>query len=142
MILRILAVDYGDVRTGLAISDVTETLASPVGVIREKSAGNLIHKIVAAVKERGAELIIVGNPVNMNGSLGPRSEQCARFAEALRGAVDVPVELWDERTTTIAANNLLNETNIKGRKRKEIIDAAAAAVLLENYLTYRKNRER
>ena len=138
--MRILAIDYGEARTGLAVSDITETLASPLDVVHTRSIDVLIGRITDVVREREVESIIVGNPVNMNGTHGASSENCRKLAGMLREAVSVPVELWDERTTTIAANKLLNETNIKGRKRREIIDAAAAAVLLENYLSYRRNR--
>jgi putative Holliday junction resolvase len=138
--MRILAVDYGDVRTGFAICDKYEVLASPLEVIRERNAQKIISRIAEIVREYEVGLVIIGNPVNMNNTLGPRSELCTRFAEMLREETDKPVELWDERITTVAANNLLNEADIRGKKRKEIIDAAAAAVLLESYLAFRKNR--
>ncbi|MCL2693964.1 MAG: Holliday junction resolvase RuvX [Oscillospiraceae bacterium] len=138
--MRILAVDYGDARTGLAACDPTETLASPLCVLHERSAERLTERIAAVAAENNIEEIIVGNPVNMNNTRGPRSEKCAAFAGRLREAVAVPVTLWDERSTTVAANNLLNETDKRGKKRKEVIDAAAAAVMLESYLAYRRNR--
>ena len=75
----------------------------------------------------------------MNGTIGERAEKCAQFAELLRSKVDVPVELWDERATTVEAHNYLNETNTRGKKRKEVIDAVAATIILESYLTYRRN---
>jgi len=138
--MRIMAVDYGDVRTGFAICDVTETLASPRGVIHERSADKLIQKIAAVVTELEIGEIIVGNPINMNNTRGERSEKCVLFAEKLKETVNVPVSLWDERSTTQMAHTLLNEGDKRGKKRKEIIDAAAAAVILENYLVFRKNQ--
>ena len=84
-------------------------------------------------------MVVVGYPVNMNGTVGERAEKCAQFAELLRSKVDVPVELWDERATTVEAHNYLNETNTRGKKRKEVIDAVAATIILESYLTYRRN---
>jgi len=139
--MRIMAVDYGDVRTGLAVCDVTETLASPHGVIHERNADKLIEKISVLALEQGIEEIVVGNPINMNNTRGERSEKCVLFAEKLKESVNVPVSLWDERSTTQMAHTLLNEADKKGKKRKEIIDAAAAAVILENYIAYRRNKK-
>ena len=99
--MKILAVDYGDTRTGLAISDRTEFLASPVGTITERNAERLAHKVADAVREQGAELIVVGLPINMNGTRGPRAEKCEEFAKMLGELVDCPVEMWDERSTTV-----------------------------------------
>ena len=137
--MKILSVDYGDAHTGLAACDRTETLASPLGVINERDFAETASKVAAAVLEYGIGEVIVGDPINMNGSRGPRSEKCTRFAELLRGMTDVPVRMWDERQTTITANNYLNDTNTRGKKRRETIDAVAAAVILESYLAYRKN---
>lgn len=141
--VKILAVDYGDTRTGLAISDRTEFLASPVGTILERNADRLAQKVAQAAKERGAELIIVGLPINMNGSRGPRAEKCEEFAGVLRELVSCPVQMWDERSTTVTAHNILNTTNVRGKARKEVVDTVAASVILESYLEYRrKNPEK
>ena len=137
--MKILAVDYGDARTGLAACDRTEFLASPIGVIEERNFYFTIQKVANAVQEYGIQMVVVGYPVNMNGTVGERAEKCAQFAELLRSKVDVPVELWDERATTVEAHNYLNETNTRGKKRKEVIDAVAATIILESYLTYRRN---
>ncbi|MDR2558342.1 MAG: Holliday junction resolvase RuvX [Oscillospiraceae bacterium] len=139
--MRILAVDYGDVRTGLAVCDMTETLASPHSVIHERNENALIQKIMKIVSREEIGEIVVGNPINMNNTRGPRSEKCAAFAEKLREAANVPVLLWDERATTSLAHTLLNEADKKGKKRKNVIDAAAAAVILESYLNYRRNKK-
>ena len=139
--MKIMAVDYGDARTGLAVCDRTEFLASPVGVIEERNFYFAIQKVAHAVQEYGVQMVIVGYPVNMNGTIGPRAEKCAQFAELLKTKVNVPVELWDERSTTVEAHNYLNETNTRGKKRKEVIDEVAATIILESYLTYRRNME-
>lgn len=138
----ILAVDYGDARTGVAVCDKLEIMASPVCVIAERNQDALLSKLAAIVQERGAELVVVGLPRNMDGSVGFRGEACIAFAERLRGQISAPVELWDERLTTVSAHTLLNETGTRGAKRKKIIDAVAATMILEGFLTYRKNQNK
>lgn len=136
--MRIMAVDYGDSRTGLAVCDEGEILASPLATIYEKD----FDKCIAAAAEKAAEckakMIIVGDPINMNGTRGPRSEKCTLFAEKLRELVDVEVKMWDERSSTVTAINMMNEVNKRGKKRKAVLDQAAAAVILESFLDYRK----
>lgn len=138
--MKIMAVDFGDARTGLAVCDKTEFLASPAGVISERNFDNCIQKVADKAKELEAEGIVVGHPKNMNGTIGPRAEKCALFAEKLKALVDMPVELWDERSTTVSAHNILNETNTRGKKRKAVVDAVAATIILESYLGYRKTK--
>ena len=140
--MKILAVDYGDTRTGLAMCDRTEFLASPVGVIEERNFYFTIQKVAHAVKEYDVQMVVVGYPVNMNGTVGPRAEKCAQFAKLLKTKVDVPVELWDERATTLEAQNYLSETGTYGKKRKEVIDEVAATIILESYMTYRHNMQK
>ena len=141
--MKILAVDYGDTRTGLAISDRTEFLASPVGTITERNAERLARKVADAVKEQGAELIVVGLPINMNGTRGPRAEKCEEFAQMLRELVDCPVEMWDERSTTVTAHNILNTTNVRGKARKAVVDTVAATIILEGFMAHRrKNKDK
>ncbi len=138
--MKIMAVDFGDARTGLAICDRTELLASPLGIIREKGLGKAIEKIAQAAQEQAAEMIVVGLPRNMDGSEGERAQKCRRVAEQLRAALpQIPVELWDERNTTKSAIYYMNETDTRGKKRREVLDAAAAAIILESYLTFRRN---
>lgn len=139
--MKIMAVDYGDSHTGLACCDRTETLASPIGVIDEKNFNICAEKVAAMSVEYEAGLIVVGNPLNMNGSAGPRSEMCKSFAELLQNLVEVPVVMWDERSTTVTAHQMMNEVNKRGKKRKAVIDAVAAAVILENYLAWRANNK-
>ena len=140
--MKIMAVDYGDTRTGLAVCDRTEFLASPVGVIEERNFYFTIQKVAHAVKEYDVQMVVDGYPVNMNGTVGPRAEKCAQFAELLKTKVDVPVELWDERATTLEAQNYLSETGTYGKKRKEVIDEVAATIILESYMTYRHNMQK
>lgn len=137
----ILAVDYGDARTGLAVCDKGEMLASPVGVIAEWSQERCLEKIAAEATRLGARQLVVGLPRNMDGSYGPRAEKCRGFAEMLGQRCCLPVELWDERCTTIAAHRALNVTDTRGKKRKSVVDTVAAVMILEGYLAYRKNRQ-
>jgi len=138
--MKIMAVDFGDARTGLAVCDRTEFLASPVGVIEEKRFEVCIEKVAHMAVQYEVKEIVVGYPKNMNGSIGPRAEKCDLFAQKLREIVQVPVALWDERSTTVSAHNILNETNTRGKKRKAVIDAVAATIILESYMAYRKNQ--
>lgn len=141
--MKILAVDYGDTRTGLAVSDRSEFLASPVGTITERNAQRLAQKVADAVKEQGAELIVVGLPINMNGTKGPRAEKCEEFAQMLRELVECPVEMWDERSTTVTAHNILNTTNVRGKARKAVVDTVAATIILEGFMDHRrKNKDK
>ena len=138
--MKIMAVDLGDARTGLACCDATETLASPIGVIHDKSREGVLQKVAAAVQEHRVAQVVVGYPKNMNNSIGERAKLCKTFAEKLEALSGVPVALWDERATTISAHNYLNETNTRGKKRKNIVDAVAAVIILESYLAWRKNQ--
>lgn len=141
--MKIMAVDFGDARTGLAMCDRTEFLASPLGVIEEKSLPKTVEKIVWAAQEYEAAMIVVGLPRNMDGSEGERAQKSRRVADMLHNILpDIPVELWDERGTTILASTYLNATDTRGKKRKKVIDAASAAIILESYLTYRKNQKK
>lgn len=137
--MKILAVDYGDARTGLACCDAGELLASPVGVVHERGRRRLTARIADEAAAMRAEEIVVGNPLNMDGSRGPRSELAEELADALRAATGLPVILWDERRTTVAATGILNATDVRGKKRKAVIDAVAAVLILEGYLAYRRN---
>lgn len=139
--MKIMAVDFGDARTGIAVCDRTEFLASPVGVIEERNFDACAQKVAYMSKQYEVGEIVVGFPKNMNGSIGPRAEKCSLFADKIKEQVDVPVTLWDERSTTVSAHNILNETNTRGKKRKAVVDAVAATIILESYLAYRKNKK-
>ena len=138
--MKIMAVDFGDARTGLAMCDKTEFLASPIGVIHEKRFEHAVEKVAAAAVEHKAEAVIVGLPLNMNGSEGSRAELCREFASKLPDyGVIAPIRMWDERQTTVSAAGYLNQTDTRGKKRKEVIDAVAAVIILDSYLQWRKN---
>ncbi|MEG1862215.1 MAG: Holliday junction resolvase RuvX [Oscillospiraceae bacterium] len=136
-----MAVDYGESRTGIAISDVTEFLASPVCIIKEKNTLHAIEKIAAKAIELKAEEIVIGHPYNMDGTRGERAEKCCFVKGEVEKLVTVPVLMWDERATTKTALNMLTENGTFGKKRKEVLDAVAACVILENYLSWRKNHK-
>ena len=133
----IMSVDFGRARTGIAVCDPSELLASPVTVINEKYVPHLIQKVASLAEEKKAELIVVGLPANMDGSEGESAQNARRFAESLGEVCRVPVEMLDERCTTMDAHVLLNATNTRGKKRKAVIDAVSAVIILENYLALR-----
>ncbi len=137
--MRIMAVDFGDSRTGIAVCDKDEILASPLTVITEYNFEKCAEKVAELSKKEKAEMIVVGLPKNMDGSSGERAEKCTEFARIVSEISGLPAELWDERRTTVAAHNYLNETNVRGKKRKAVVDAVAATIILESYLEYRKN---
>lgn len=137
--MRIMAVDYGDSRTGIAACDKSEMLASPLTVITEYNFERCAEKVAELAKKEKAELIVVGYPKNMNNTIGERAEKCTEFARLVSELSGIPTELWDERSTTVTAHNYLNETNVRGKKRKAVVDAVAATIILETYLAFRKN---
>ncbi len=135
----IMSVDYGDVRTGIAVSDRLESFAFPVEVIKESYAPKLIHRISLIVQEKKPDIIVVGYPKNMDSSEGARAQKCKEFSEELENQTGIKCVLWDERLTTVSAHNFLNETNTRGNKRKNVVDAVAATIILQSYLDYRRN---
>lgn len=138
----IMSVDYGDTRTGVAICDKKEILASPVTVITERYRPNLVKKLIQIISERKPELIVVGLPKNMDGSCGERCEKCTELADELHEATGIEVDMWDERLTTVAAYRALNEADFHGRKTRQVIDAVAAVTILQDYLARRKSDNR
>lgn len=139
--MKILSVDYGDARTGIAVSDNSEFLASPVCTIKEWNADRLAEKIIQIAKEQNAGEIIVGLPVNMNGTKGPRAEKCEEFGKKLAELSQLPVAMWDERSTTVTAHQILNTANVRGKNRKAVVDSVAAVIILESYLDYRRKKK-
>ena len=139
--MRIMAVDYGESRTGIAVCDPTEFLASPVCIIKEKNTLKAIEKIAEKAKELKAEQIVVGHPLNMDGSRGERAEKCTFVKEEVEKLSGIETVLWDERATTKTALGMLSDSGTFGKKRKEVLDAVAATVILENYLAWRKNNK-
>lgn len=136
----IMSVDLGKARTGIAVSDSGESFAFPKTVITEYHTDRLIAKIAALAREYGAEQIVVGYPKNMDGSAGSRAAECAEIAEKIGAESGINTVLWDERCTTVLAHAALNATDTRGKKRKAVIDAVAAVIILEDYLKYRKNK--
>ena len=135
-----MAIDYGDVRTGVAVCDKSEILASPVCVIEQRNADLLIDKINLIAKEYNAEMIVVGLPKNMDSSEGDRAQKCKTFAENLSQKTGLETVMRDERLSTVVAHNLLNTTNTRGKKRKAVVDQVAAVMILQDYIDFRKNK--
>ena len=132
--MKILAVDLGAVRTGLAISDEQQILASPIGTVVQRNKDLLLETVAAMAAEHGAAQIVVGLPRNMDGSKGESAAIAEAFAEQLGKRTELPVILRDERLTTMSAIGFLNETNVRGKKRKEIVDTVSATIILQDYL--------
>lgn len=137
--MKIMSVDLGKARTGIALSDEGESFAFPKEVITEYNEERLIAKVTAKAKELGAALIVVGHPKNMDGSEGSRAQECAAIAEKIGEQSGIETVLWDERCTTVSAHTVLNFNDTRGKKRKETVDAVAAVMILEDYLRFRKN---
>ena len=137
----IMSVDLGNARTGIAVSDSSESFAFPKEVISEYNKEKLVEKVAAAAKNYGAELLVIGLPKNMDGSLGWRAQECTETAELIKEKTGIEVVMWDERCTTVMAHTALNMTDTRGKKRKQTVDAVAAVMILESYLAYRKNQK-
>ncbi len=131
---RILGVDFGDARTGVALSDISGFLASGVGTVKSTGFLKTAEEVARIAKEKDVGLIVLGHPINMNGTLGPRSEKARAFGEKLRELTSLEVVLFDERLSTANAHTMLNITNTRGQKRKDIIDEMSACLILQSYL--------
>ncbi len=138
--MLVMAIDYGDAHTGVAFSGASGTLTGDAFVIDETSVPALIARLTELVRARGVTHVVLGHPKNMNGTLGPRAEKSRALSEALKTALDLPVALWDERQTTVDAHRILTQKNRRGAKRRQMIDAVAASLILENYLDFLRNR--
>lgn len=134
---RIMGVDFGDARTGIALSDLLCSLVGTTTVIHSRRMDKTIQEIVRIAREQDVGEIVVGLPKNMNGTEGPRAELCREFAKAVEEATSLPVKLWDERRTTVEAHQILSDHNYHGKKRKDTVDAVAASLILEGYLSFR-----
>jgi len=139
--MKILGVDLGHARTGLAVSDESGFLASPVGVVESYNWEKLLPRIAKEIQKIGATEVVIGLPRNMDGSEGESARSAREFGEKLKQLAKVPVTMWDERGTTVTAHGYLNDTNIRGRKRKAIVDAVAATVILQGYLDAKRMRK-
>ena len=135
---KIMGIDYGDARTGVAISDLLCSIVGSTYVVPSRNAEKAIADIVKLAKDNMVGEIVVGLPKNMDGTEGPRAELCREFAEKLKDATGLPVVMWDERRTTVEAHNILSQHNYHGQKRKNTVDAVAASLILEGYLAYKK----
>ena len=135
---KIMGVDYGDARTGIAMSDLLCSIVGSTTVIHSRKDEKTIAEIVKLIEQNGVGEIVCGLPKNMDGTEGPRAEVCREFAGKLQEATGLPVTLWDERRTTVEAHNILSEHNYHGKKRKNTVDAVAASLILEGYLNFRK----
>ena len=136
----IVGIDFGDARTGIAVCDKYEMLAHDEGCVAADSYKKALAACAERVRELGAELIVVGNPVNMDGTSGWRSDKCKAFARELSELTGIPSEMYDERLTTVSAHKILNENNVRGKKRKATVDALSARLILEDFLTAKKRR--
>lgn len=136
--MKIMSIDYGDVRTGIAISDIRGILASPLCVIKESYQPKLVDKINELINENKIEKIVIGLPRNMDGSYGYRCDDCKSLGQAISEKINIDIEFEDERLTTVMAHNILSENNVRGAKRKQTVDAVSAVMILQSYLD--KNR--
>lgn len=134
---KIMGIDYGDARTGIAISDLLCTIVGSTTVIHSRNDEKTIAKICELIQQNQVGEIVLGLPKNMNGTEGPRAELCRDFAKKLEAATGLSVTMWDERRTTVEAHNILSQHNYHGKKRKDTVDAVAASLILEGYLNFR-----
>ena len=133
---RVMGVDYGDARTGVALSDLLCSIVGSTTVIHSRDPEKTAAQIADIAAKESVGQIVVGLPKNMNGTEGVRAELCRRFAGRLEELTGLPVALWDERRTTVEAHQILNEHNYHGKKRKNTVDAVAASLILEGYLGF------
>ena len=136
--MKIMAIDYGDAHTGIAISDLTCTLAGFSTVINARRQEQVVAAVEGLIAEHGVTELVLGYPKNMDGTLGPRAEKCAALGEILQAATSLPLVLWDERRSTVEAHSILLAGGKNGKQRKKIVDAVAASLMLEGYLTRRR----
>lgn len=135
---KIMGIDYGDARTGVAVSDLLCSIVGSTAVVPSRNTEKAIADIVRIARDNQVGQIVVGLPRNMDGSEGPRAQLCREFADKLGQASGLPVVMWDERRTTVEAHNILSQHNYHGKKRKDTVDAVAASLILEGYLNSRK----
>lgn len=131
---RIMGIDYGDARTGVALSDLLCSIVGSTTVVPSRNRDKAVADIVRIAKENEVGKIVVGLPRNMDGSEGPRAQLCREFAQILGEATGLEIVMWDERRTTVEAHNILSQHNYHGQKRKNTVDAVAASLILEGYL--------
>lgn len=137
--MKIMSIDYGDARTGIAFCDEREILASAYGVIKENYAPKLVDKIIEIIDKEKPAQIVIGLPRNMDGSYGFRADKCRELGELLADRTDTPIDFEDERLTTVIAHNILSSNNVNSKKRRSKVDAVSAVVILQSYIDKRKN---
>ena len=136
--MKIMAIDYGDAHTGIAISDATCTIAGYTTVINSRKAEVVVQEIRKIIAEHGVSELVLGYPKNMDGTLGPRAEKCAAFGEVLKEMTSLPLTLWDERRSTVEAHNILFNNGKNAKQRKKTVDAVAASLMLEGFMTRKR----
>jgi putative Holliday junction resolvase len=132
--MRILALDHGSKRIGVAVSDATKTIAQPLEFISAEPFADFLERLKQLIHEKEIDLILIGLPRNMDGSYGPAAQKVETFVAVLKTAITVPIKMWDERLTSSQANKILIQDNVRRAKRKEKVDKIAAAILLQSYL--------
>ena len=137
----ILGIDLGKKRTGIAVSDINQKIASPLKVIENMKFNEILNILEKIVTERNICAIIVGDPINMDGSIGPKSQSSRSFIKNLSKELDIPILLWDERLTTVSAERSLLEADLSRKKRQQIIDKIAASIILQNFLDYLNTKQ-
>lgn len=138
--MKILGIDYGDARTGLSISDATGLLAGSPSVIHEWNYDKLVDKLTAFIEQEKIEEIVLGHPKNMDGTVGARAQKCETLADTLKERTGVPVVLWDERRTTVAAHDILHQAGKKSKQHRQTVDAVAASLILQGYLDFKRRQ--
>ncbi len=136
---RILCLDYGEARIGVAICDPTETIASPLQYINARNE-LFINDIISLVNKMEVERIVIGLPLDLKGRVSNKAKEVKEFSERLKQIVNIPIDLWDERYTTVIAERTLHSANIKAKKQREIIDSLSAQIILQNYLDSKKHK--
>ncbi len=140
--MRIMAIDYGDVRTGVAFSDPSGQFIGDVLTITERNKKKLTAALLTEITARGVSKIVVGNPINMNGTAGERSDKSKAFAEMLTQQSGLEADMWDERLTSVDAHRILHEAGRHGKENKTRVDSVAAALILEGYIMYLNNKNK
>lgn len=135
--MKVMGIDYGDARTGIAVSDLLCTIVGTTTVIHSRNREKTVTEICRLVSENEVGEIVMGLPKNMDGTEGPRAQLCREFAQLVEEATGIKVVMWDERRTTVEAHNILSAHNYHGKKRKNTVDAVAAGLILEGYLAFR-----
>ena len=135
-LMRVMAIDYGDSRTGVAVSDLSATIVGDAWVIHEKNQTKVLLTVASEAAARNVGTIVIGHPRNMNGTIGPRARKSEQIAELLRELSSFDVVLWDERMTTVSAFRVLDDVGRHGKERKNAVDAVAASLILESYLQF------